>query len=56
MAQFANGKYDDIADSATQALNWLRKIARLRTDEERRLAQETATQNLSRRNRKLYDA
>jgi predicted phage terminase large subunit-like protein len=45
MAQFPNAKRDDLTDSATQALSWLRKLGKLRTDEERRLAQAADMKN-----------
>jgi hypothetical protein len=53
MAQFPNAKRDDLTDSATQALNWLRKLGRIRTDEERRLAQAADMKNYQQR-RALY--
>jgi predicted phage terminase large subunit-like protein len=45
MSQFPHGKRKDLTDTASQALSWLRKIGRLRTDEERRLAQAAAVKH-----------
>jgi phage terminase large subunit-like protein len=35
MAMFPAGKYDDLTDSATQALKYLRSVGMAETDEER---------------------
>jgi predicted phage terminase large subunit-like protein len=45
MAQFPAAKHDDLTDSVTQAINWLRSIGKLRTDEERRASQAAMAKN-----------
>jgi hypothetical protein len=38
-ARLSNGKYDDLTDSATQALKYLRDVGLAQTDEEERNAE-----------------
>jgi predicted phage terminase large subunit-like protein len=54
MAQFPAAKHDDLTDSATQAINWLRAIGKLRTDEERRMAQAAMAKTYNQR-KALYN-
>jgi len=53
MATFPLGRYDDLTDSATQALRYLRTIGRAQTDEEEQFADQQRMTHRS-RPRPLY--
>jgi predicted phage terminase large subunit-like protein len=54
MAIFPKGKYDDMTDSTTQAINWLRGSGVIRTDAEATAAETHTVMHRSRRLKALY--
>jgi phage terminase large subunit-like protein len=54
MSQFPFGKRDDLTDTTSQALGYLRRTGRIQTDEEARMAMADSVRHQPQRKR-LYD-